>query len=168
MSRTTFEEKLIKLQSKMLTYARALTKNHDDAKDLLQDTTLRALDCRSKYRENTNFNGWVYTIMRNVFINNYRRKVREATQIDKTENQFLVDKGVDISTMETPEQSYGVKEINAAIEALSDDYRTPLNMHILGYKYDEIADRLGLPLGTVKSRIFFARKKVQAIFADCR
>ena len=74
------------LQANMLNFAYMLTSNRDDAYDLLQDTTLKALDNEDKYAENTNFKGWVFTIMRNIFINNYRRVVRSATVVDRTED----------------------------------------------------------------------------------
>ncbi len=78
MESTTFQTRLMSLQANMLNFAYMLTSNRDDAYDLLQDTMLKVLDNRDKYTENTNFKGWVFTIMRNIFINNYRRVVRSA------------------------------------------------------------------------------------------
>ena len=125
------------------------------------------LDNESKYAENTNFKGWVFTIMRNIFINNYRRSARAATMIDTTDNLYHINLSQD-SGLESPEESYGAGEIGAAIESFSDEYRIPFSMHVAGYKYNEIAEHMNLPLGTVKSRIFFARKKLQEQFADYR
>ena len=167
MATTNFQTKLIDLQKNLLNFAYILTSNRDEAYDLLQDTTLKALDNEDKYVDNVNFKGWVFTIMRNIFINNYRKVVRSATVIDQTEDLYHLNLSQD-SGLETPEGSYGAAEITAAINAFSDDYRIPFSMHVAGYKYSEIAEKMNLPLGTVKSRIFFARKKLQDQFADYR
>ena len=167
MGTSKFQNDLMNLQSNMLNFAYMLTSNRDDAYDLLQDTTLKVLDNESKYAENTNFKGWVFTILRNIFINNYRRTARAATMIDTTDNLYHLNLSQD-SGLESPEDSYGASEIGAAIESFSDEYRIPFSMHVAGYKYNEIAEHMNLPLGTVKSRIFFARKKLQERFADYR
>ncbi len=167
MASAKFQSNLMNLQSNLLNFAFMLTSNRDDAYDLLQDTTLKALDNEDKYAENTNFKGWVFTIMRNIFINNYRRSVRSATVVDTTDNLYHLNLSQE-SGFETPEESYGAGEITAAINEFSDEYRIPFSMHVAGYKYNEIADHMNLPLGTVKSRIFFARKKLQERFASCK
>ena len=167
MGTAKFQSNLMSLQANLLNFAYMLTSNRDDAYDLLQDTTLKALDNEDKYAENTNFKGWVFTIMRNIFINNYRRAGRAATVVDTTENLYHLNLCQD-SGLETPEGSYGVNEITAAIDEFSDEYRIPFSMHVQGYKYNEIAEKMNLPLGTVKSRIFFARKKLQTRFSDYR
>lgn len=151
----------------MLNFAYMLTSNRDDAYDLLQDTTLKALDNEDKFTEGTNFKGWVFTIMRNIFINNYRRGARQATVVDTTENLYLLNIAQD-SGMETPEGSYSVSEISDSISDLPEEFRIPFSMHVAGYRYNEIAEHMQLPLGTVKSRIFFARKKLQQRFSDYR
>lgn len=155
------------LQSNLLNFAYILTSNRDDAYDLLQDTTLKALDNEDKYVDNVNFKGWVFTIMRNIFINNYRKVVRASTIIDQTEDLFHLNLPQD-SGFDTPEGSFAVKEINEVINSFSDEYRIPFSMHVAGYKYNEIAEEMGLPLGTVKSRIFFARQKLQMLLKDYR
>ena len=155
------------LQGNLLNFAYMLTSNRDDAYDLLQDTTLKALDNEDKYTENTNFKGWVFTIMRNIFINNYRRSSRAATIVDTTDNLYHLNLSQD-SGIETPEGSFGANEISDAINEFADEYRIPFSMHVAGYKYNEIAEQMNLPLGTVKSRIFFARKKLQERFSDYR
>lgn len=165
MGTTAFQENLTKLQDNLLNFAYKLTSNRDDAYDLLQDTTLKALDNEDKYADNTNFKGWVFTIMRNLFINNYRRNARAATIVDTTDNLYHLNLSQD-SGLESPEDSYGAKEITSAIAEFSDEYRIPFSMHVAGYKYSEIAEEMDLPLGTVKSRIFFARKKLQERFAS--
>ena len=167
MANKEFESKLMSLQGNLLNFAYMLTSDRDNAYDLLQDTTLKALDNESKYVDNTNFKGWVFTIMRNISINNYRRSVRSQTVVDQTEDLYHLNLSQD-SGLESPEGSYGAGEITAAIDSFPEEYRVPFSMHVAGYKYNEIAERMGLPLGTVKSRIFFARKKLQAQFKDYR
>ena len=113
------------------------------------------------------YGGWVFTIMRNIFINNYRRVVRSATVVDRTEDLYHLNLPQD-SGFETPEGSFGVNEISSAIGEFPEKYRVPFSMHVAGYKYNEIAEKMNLPLGTVKSRIFFARQALQQRFADYR
>ena len=165
MASAKFQINLMALQANLLNFAYMLTSNRDDAYDLLQDTTLKALDNEEKYAENTNFKGWVFTIMRNIFINNYRRNVRSATIVDTTDNLYHLNLSQE-SRFESPEETYGAAEITDAINEFADEYRIPFSMHVAGYKYNEIAEHMHLPLGTVKSRIFFARKKLPERFAD--
>lgn len=161
----SFKQRLVGLQANLLSFAYQLTSSREAAEDLLQDTTLKALDNEDKYVDNVNFKGWIFTIMRNIFINNYRQTVRKATVIDQTEDLYHINVYQD-SGFSTPDGSFAIKEISNAINKFSDDYRIPFSMHLAGYKYNEIADKLSLPLGTVKSRIFFARQKLQAMLKD--
>jgi len=165
MSTNKFQERLLKLQDNMMNFAFILTSDKEEAKDLLQDTTLKVLDNEDKYIDNVNFKGWVFTIMRNIFINNYRRIVRSQTIVDKTEDLYHLNLPQE-SGFSTPEGSFNVKEITKAINSFSDEYRIPFSMHVAGYKYNEIAEKMNLPLGTVKSRIFFARQRLQGILKD--
>lgn len=167
MASTNFQSRLMGLQANMLNFAYMLTSNRDDAYDLVQDATLKALDNADKYVENTNFKGWVFTIMRNIFINNYRRVMRSATVIDQTEDLYHLNLSQD-SGLESPEGSYAAQEITNAIAEFPEKYRVPFSLHVAGYKYNEIAEKMNLPLGTVKSRIFFARQQLQERFADYR
>ena len=167
MANVKFQSNLMNLQANLLNFAYMLTSNRDDAYDLLQDTILKALDNEEKYSEGTNFKGWVFTIMRNIFINNYRRSVRTATVVDTTDNLYHLNLSQD-SGIDSPEDSYTASEITDAINDFSDEYRIPFSMHVAGYKYNEIADHMGLPLGTIKSRIFMARKRLQERFSDYR
>lgn len=167
MSSSDFKTKVLGLQPNLLNFAYMLTSNRDDAYDLLQDTTLKALANQDKYVDNVNFKGWMFTIMRNLFINNYRRVVRSATVIDKSEDLYQLNLPQD-SGFSTPEGSITSIEIQEAINSFSDEYRIPFSMHLAGYKYSEIAETIRLPLGTVKSRIFFARQRLQRILTDYR
>ena len=163
----SFKDRVIGLQSNLMSFAYQLTSNREQAEDLLQDTTLKALSNEDKYVDNVNFKGWIFTIMRNIFINNYRQSVRQATVVDTTEDLYHLNISQD-SGLDTPEGSYAVKEISIVLNSFSDDYRVPFNMFVAGYKYNEIAEKLGLPLGTVKSRIFFARKRLREELKDYR
>ena len=128
---------------------------------------MKALDNEEKYTEETNFKGWIYTIMRNIFINNYRKALRDQTYVDYTDNQFYLNQGVDLEDDST-EGAYDLKEMRRIVNELPKEYRIPFAMHVSGFKYREIADKLGLPLGTVKSRIFFTRQKLQKELKDFR
>jgi RNA polymerase sigma factor (sigma-70 family) len=160
MNQTQFNNALHNLREKLYFYALRLTTDSERANDLLQETMLKALTYRDKFKPNTNFKAWVYTIMKNTFINEYRRNI-------KTRNTF-VDSNNDIHLLYSkekvytaPDSFYSTKEIHKSIDALEDEYRIPFTMFFEGYKYKEIAEELDLPLGTVKSRIFFTRKKLK-------
>ena len=163
----SFTNRLLGLQGHLLNFAYQLTTDREAAQDLLQDTTLKALDNEEKYVDNVNFKGWVFTIMRNIFINNYRRQVRSATVVDQTEDLYHLNLSQE-SGLETPEGSFAAREISEALNSFSDEYRVPFSMYVAGYKYSEIAEEMQLPLGTVKSRIFFARKRLQTMLKDYR
>jgi RNA polymerase sigma-70 factor (ECF subfamily) len=113
----------------------------------------------------TNFKGWVYTIMRNIFINNYRKVVRDQTFVDHTDNLYHINQTQELEA-ESIESNYDIKEIRRAVNSLPSEYRIPFAMHISGFKYREIAEKLSLPLGTVKSRIFFTRQRLQSQLHD--
>lgn len=167
MSKASFIQRVIGLQDNLLSFAYKLTSDRDRASDLVQDTTLKVLDSEDKFAENVNLKGWVFTIMRNIFINNYRKQVRENTVTDTTENLFHLNAAIPEAS-ETPDGSFAVNEITKIISELPADFREPFNMHVAGYKYEEIAKKLGLPMGTVKSRIFTTRRQLQATLADYR
>jgi len=151
-----FREELVQLQKNMMSFALTLTTNYDEAEDLTQETLLKALDNQDKFVENTNFKGWVLTIMRNLFINNYRQTARNYTLFDSSANLYNLK-----ADFGSPENCCIFQHIEKAIEGLSNELKQPFSMYITGYKYDEIAESLSLPLGTIKSRIFFARRELQ-------
>lgn len=167
MEATTFQNRLMGLQANLLNFAYMLTSNRDDAYDLLQDTTLKALDSEDKYVDNTNFKGWIFTIMRNLFINNYRKQMRSVVVVDQSDDLYQINMSQD-SGLETPDGAVNTRQIHEALNAIPKEYGEPLSMFISGYHYDEIASHLNLPLGTVKSRIFQARQRLQAMLADMR
>ena len=142
MKSLSFRKDLIGVQDELLRFAYKLTTDREEANDLLQETSLKALDNEDKYTPDTNFKGWMYTIMRNIFINNYRKIVRDQTFVDQTENLYHLN--------------------------LPQEYRVPFALHVSGFMYREIAEKLNLPLGTVKSRIFFTRQKLQEELKDFR
>ncbi len=163
----SFKQRLLGLQGNLYNFACQLTSDRDAAQDLVQDTTLKVLDNEAKYVDNVNFKGWVFTIMRNIFINNYRRQVRSATVVDTTEDLYHLNLCQE-SGLTTPEGSFAAKEISVAINSFAKEYKVPFTMYLAGYKYSEIAKKMNLPLVTVKSRIFFARKRLQGMLKDYR
>ncbi len=156
---------LLNLQDNLMNFALSLTANREDAMDLVQDTTLKVLDNHEKFIDNVNFKGWVMTVMRNIFINNYHKVVRTQTIIDQGADLYNLDV-VNQSGFDHPEGICDIEEINKAIKRLNDEMRTPFAMFVSGYKYDEIADALDIPIGTVKSRIFVARQLLQKELKD--
>ena len=167
MRTANFAQDLLSVQTELLNFAYKLTADREEANDLLQETSLKALDNEDKYTAETNFKGWIYTIMRNIFINNYRKALRDQTYVDQTDNQFYLNQNIDIEGDST-EGSYDLKEMRRIVNALPKEYRIPFSMYVSGFKYREIADKLGLPLGTVKSRIYFTRQKLQEELKDFR
>ena len=167
MRTVDFTQNLLGMQSELHRFAMKLTADKEEADDLLQETSLKALDNEDKYTPDTNFKGWMYTIMRNIFINNYRKTVRDQTFVDQTENLYHLNLPQD-SGFESTEGNYDLKEIRRIVNSLPKEYRVPFSMYISGFKYREIADRLGLPIGTVKSRIYFTRQRLQRDLKDFR
>lgn len=167
MRTANFAQDLLSVQTELLNFAYKLTADREEANDLLQETSLKALGNEDKYTAETNFKGWIYTIMRNIFINNYRKALRDQTYVDQTDNQFYLNQNIDIEGDST-EGSYDLKEMRRIVNALPKEYRIPFSMYVSGFKYREIADKLGLPLGTVKSRIYFTRQKLQEELKDFR
>jgi RNA polymerase sigma factor (sigma-70 family) len=159
MTAMEFNYQLTNLSGNLQRFALSLTSNSEDAKDLLQETFAKAITYRNKFEDNTNLKAWTFTIMKNTFINNYRRAVKSNTTFDNTEDLYYLNLGR-VTTSETPESTLSVKEIQKAIDGLDQEFKVPFMMHTQGFKYKEIADELNLKIGTVKSRIFFTRKKL--------
>ncbi len=165
MNTQEFQQKLLNIQDTMMNYGMILTGNEEEAQDLVQDTTLKILDNQDKYVDNVNFKGWVLTIMRNIFINNYRKVVRSQTIIDESPELYNLKVTSD-SGFDTPGGSFEMHEIMNAVNDLHESVKVPFSMYLSGHKYNEIAKKLDLPLGTVKSRIFFARRELQSVLLN--
>ena len=157
MHSVEFDQILIRNTDYLKPFAMTLTKDTESAKDLLQETLYRALANKEKYNAGTNIKAWMYTIMRNIFINNYRRIAKQNTVFDNTPNNFLLDYN-QFTTLNAAETNLSVKDIQSAVHHLPEIFRNPFQLYIEGYKYHEIAAILSEPLGTIKSRIHFARK----------
>lgn len=164
MSQIDFFAQFDKLSTLLHAFAYNLTKNSEDAKDLYQETAFRAMTNRDKFRPGTNLKAWLFTIMKNIFINNYRKKVKANTIMDNTDNLYYLNSGRK-SIENDGDSNILIRELTEMIDGLDDATRIPFLMHYQGYKYQEIADHLSLPLGTVKSRIFFARKDLKSQIA---
>jgi RNA polymerase sigma-70 factor (ECF subfamily) len=161
MSTLEFNTKLNFLTDSLNAFAYSLTKNTEDAKDLYQETAFRAIKNKEKFSPETNFKAWTFTIMKNIFINNYRKKVKSNTILDATDNTYFIDSNSKVTN--DGNRNILMKEILEKVNSLEDNVRIPFVMHHEGYKYNEIADYFDLPLGTVKSRIFIARKALKEI-----
>lgn len=165
MTTIEFNNSLTSLQTNLEAFARQLTGNEDDAKDLTQETYLKALIYKERYVNHNNFRAWVYTIMKNIFINNYRRNKKVKTIID--EGKDLYSLSISNSNTDTdPESILSSIELERGIKMLDKDFRRAFDMYNEGYKYKEIADYLHLTIGTVKSRIFYSRKKLMSQLSE--
>jgi RNA polymerase sigma-70 factor (ECF subfamily) len=165
MSGIEFTHRYNEMQSLLYAFAIRLTKDEEDANDLLQETAYKAFKYRKMYQPQTNLRAWLMTIMRNTFINDYRRRKRRQTINDKTDNNYFINSG-DFSVANEGESNVLMEEIKKKIESLEDWMRVPFMMHFNGFKYEEIAEQLDIPLGTVKSRIFFARKRLKNMIKE--
>jgi RNA polymerase sigma-70 factor (ECF subfamily) len=157
MTTLEFSYSLQKLSSSLKPFALKLTRDTDDANDLLQDTMVKAFTNKDKFTEGTNLKAWLYTIMKNTFITNYQRMVRRGTFVDTTDNLHYLNSG-DVLVENGAYGDFAMNDIQLAIENLEAVYKTPFMMHFRGFKYHEIADKLEIPIGTVKNRIHIARK----------
>jgi RNA polymerase sigma factor (sigma-70 family) len=157
MSAIEFNEIVVNNTEYLKPFAVTLTRDQETAKDLLQETMYRALANKDKYNAGTNIKAWLYTIMRNIFINDYRRKAKQNTVLDNSINDFLLNSN-QLSIANKAEGVLQMKEIQQAVYNLPDIFRNPFMLYFEGYKYNEIAAMLKEPLGTIKSRIHFARK----------
>jgi RNA polymerase sigma-70 factor (ECF subfamily) len=156
-----FDKMLIDNSSFLQPFAFSLTRDNETAKDLLQETIYRALANREKYNVGTNIKAWLYTIMRNIFINNYRRNARQQTILDRSDNDFFLNYN-QVTIANPAEGDIKLKEVNKAVSELPAIFKNPFMLYCDGYKYHEIADMLEEPLGTIKSRIHFARKLLKS------
>ena len=159
------QEQLDRISASLRAFSLKLTGNNVDAEDLYQDTAYRIITNAEKYNPGTNFKAWAVTIMRNIFINNYRKKLRRNLIIDQTPNNYYLDTGTEMIPNDG-ETTVEFTELMGMVDTLPEDFRKPFMMAYEGFKYEEIAEELGSPLGTIKSRIFFARKKLQKLYDE--
>jgi RNA polymerase sigma-70 factor (ECF subfamily) len=157
MTAIEFNSRIMNEKSSLKNFALSLTRNTDDALDLLQDTYVKAITYREKFEDSTNIKAWLFTIMKNTFINAYRRNVKTKQLISKGDD-IALDRAFKQNSYDHSESRLNAKEIIRHIESLGDEYKVPFTRYYNGYKYEEIAQEMKLPLGTVKSRIFIARK----------
>lgn len=167
MNAVALEKELLSVRPKLCVYAKQLTSSIEDAEDLVQETMCKILTNASKFVTEQNFSGWAFTILKNIFINDYRKKSKRQQINDVTPNDYFLNL-TNLYSPETPDVTLSVKEIKNKVDSFSDELRVPFNYYLSGYSYQEIADMLSIPLGTVKSRIFFARKKMQKALKDFR
>ncbi len=157
MSTLEFNQMLLSNIDFLKPFAINLTRDTEAAKDLYQETLYKAIANREKYNVGTNIKAWLFTIMRNIFINDYRRKAKQQTIFDSTPNDFLLNYN-QFAVANAAESKLRIKEIKEAINTLPEIFKTPFLLYFEGYKYNEISELLQEPLGTIKSRIHFARK----------
>jgi RNA polymerase sigma factor (sigma-70 family) len=160
MTALEFTFHLGKVSKSLKPFAMKLTRDYEEANDLLQDTLLKAFTNRDKYTEGTNLKAWLYTIMKNTFITNYQRMVRKNTFIDTSDNLHFIN-SMENSTDNQALSTFAMNDINNAVGSLEDAYKTPFMMYFRGFKYHEIAEKLDIPIGTVKNRIHIARKELK-------
>ena len=154
---TIFEQALTEQRDALCRYAYLLTTDNNKADDLVQETFYKALKYRNRFQSNSNLKAWLFTIMKNTFIKDYRRQGRINSVIDADAHDFVVNNR---KSDDNPERNFRLKEVNNMINSLDPAYKVPFLMYENGYKYQEISNELGLCLGTVKSRIHFSRKKL--------
>lgn len=160
MTAIEFTHQIASLRGSLQTFTRRFTTDKEESLDLVQDTILKALMYRDKFREDTNLKGWLFTIMRNTFINNYRKNQRSRTSHDTTKELYFLNIE-DTHTFNLPDGNYEYKDIWNNVNELKEELLVPFKMHASGYKYHEIAEHLNIPIGTVKNRIFHARQEIQ-------
>lgn len=156
MSTTEFNYMLVNNSEFLKPFAVTLTKDSDVAKDLFQETLYRALVNQDKYDVGTNIKAWLYTIMRNVFINNYRRRAKQRAVVVPVAQDYLAD----LPGVYAPgaDSAVAVKDIMDMVYRLPVIFNIPFLLYFEGFHYKEISRMLREPLGTIKSRIHFARK----------
>lgn len=161
MTTTEFNKRYQPIEDLLFAFAMKLTRNKANAKDLLQETLCRAYKNKNRFNLGTNFKAWITTIMRNNFINDYRKqKTRNRVEAPIEDfGYFIENKSVEGNA----NSIIMMKELTNLVDSLSNEFKQPFVMFKDGYHYDEIAKIMNIPIGTVKSRIFFARKKLKGM-----
>ena len=156
MSASEFNDLLLRNAAPLKPFAVSLTHDREIAKDLFQETLYKALANQDKYNTGTNIKAWLFTIMRNIFINDYRRKAKQKIIFDKSGTDGLVN--LNVMVRNAGENSLQLQELNKVIYQIPQIFKVPFLLYFEGYRYHEISEWLNEPLGTIKSRIHFARK----------
>lgn len=159
-----FEERLLEHVDSLYNLALKMTQNRQDAEDLVQETSLRAYRYFGKFREGTNFKAWIITILRNLFINEYRRKMKEPP---KTEFEEVKD-FISFSEISGVQEEIFSDNIKSAIDKLPEELRTALTLfYVEEFSYKEIARITDVPVGTVMSRLYTARQILKKQISKC-
>lgn len=166
MTAIEFTHKIAGMKDTLQLFTRRFTNDRDESLDLVQDTILKALTYRDRFTQDTNLKGWLFTIMRNTFINNYRKNRRAKTSHDTTKDLYYLNVE-DTYTFNSPESKFEYEDVWKNVHEIREELLIPFKMHMSGYKYHEIAEHLDIPIGTVKNRIFHARKEIQQKLSDC-
>ncbi len=161
MSANEFKLSVVQFYEYLRPFALKLTQNTEQAQDLLQETMAKALANAEKFREGTNLKAWLFTIMRNTFITHYHRVIKRNTAVDTTDSFQMLSAFENYTTSNKAINTFLQEDISKAFEKLHYKYKTPFTMHYQGFKYQEIADILDVPIGTVKNRIHVARKELE-------
>lgn len=160
MNNLTLNQMICSHQACLERFAMKFTTNVEDANDLIQDTVIKAIRYAHFYKQGTNFKGWLYTIMRNTFINEYRRLSKRNAVVETSEDLSSYQL-FNSASSNLGENTFVLEDINKALEQLPEEYSKPFLRYIEGYKYYEIAEELNIPLGTVKTRIYMARQTLK-------
>lgn len=159
MTAEEFNAKILKVKPLLKSYSLNLTRNTEDAEDLFHDTYLRGFLNKDKFHESTNFRAWMCTIMKNIFINAYRRSNKK---IEVFKNTIEGEPFYEATATDKIINYAGMEDIEKAIDTLRHDYKYCFMQYFKGFKYQEIADELGIPIGNIKTNIFQARKKLKS------
>ena len=161
MNTATFNHEICGFRQSLMQSAMKFTRNHDDASDLVQDTLIKAIRYEDHYQEGTNLKGWLFTIMRNTFINNYRSMTRKTSVFVQNVDPWSYPVTSDTSKNHG-ESKFIAEDVNKALSTLDPAHSVPFLRYFEGYKYHEIAEELEIPIGTVKTRIHLARKLLKS------
>jgi RNA polymerase sigma-70 factor (ECF subfamily) len=164
MTTVEFNKKFNKLEDQLFAFAMKLTRNKENAKDLMQETAMRAYGNRHRFQEGTYFKSWITTIMYNSFVNHYRKQ-RTRNKVESPIEKCMHAVGQKAVT-NTGDSRIMMKELDKMVNSLNDGYRKPFEMFFEGYHYDEISAEMNIPMGTVKSRIFYARKQLKEMVVN--
>lgn len=163
----TLDDRISALYDPLLLRAKVLLSGDVEmARDVTSDVILRMLSNKDKFEDGTNLNAWGYTILKNCIINLHRRYGNKSFLRDNAdEEERSMFERLDLLTEDTDDYSRSL-DVRSAIASLPEIYRVPINYLICGYRYDEIANIMGIEMGTLKSRIFYARKKLIKVLTD--